>query len=122
MDIKHAGKRSLKIIMRRQIHFTCLLELGDPLSEVGNTECKTVLHIKCICEVKQGCMLHCVVMFTSQPFHPGPLIYSQVVVYDLENVSKQSVHVFRGHRGAAVVSFVRVALWPMFPPVRHVAA
>lgn len=60
--------------------------------------------------------------FTSQSLHPGALIYSQVVVDDLENVSQQSIHVFRGHRGAAVVGFVWVAFRSMFPPVRHVAA
>lgn len=62
------------------------------------------------------------IMFTCQSFHPGTFIDSQVVVDDFENVSQQSVHMFRGHRGAAAVSFVWVALWSMFPPVRHVAA
>ena len=62
------------------------------------------------------------VLFTSQSFHPGPLIYTQVVVDDLQDVSQQSVHMFRGHRCAAAVSSLWVALWSVFPPVRHVAA
>lgn len=61
-------------------------------------------------------------MVTSESLHPGPLIDAQVVVYNLEDVSQKSVHVFRGHRCAAAFVLVWVVVWSMFPPVRHVAA
>ena len=59
---------------------------------------------------------------TCQSFHPRPLVYSQVVVDDLQDVAQQAVHVLGGQGGTAAVSRLRVALRPVLPPVRHVAA
>lgn len=58
---------------------------------------------------------------TSKPLHPGTFVNTQVVIDDLEDVAQQCVHVLRGKWGAACIGTLRVALWPVLPPVRHVA-